>query len=116
LGPQDFVNDVALVFANGITFNREGRDEGEPLSCAYFDASKHLLRYARWLSLEYLDKYLAQDEHTDAPTADDGLVTTWKLTTANKKLARDEMETIALKSPMDVSFCLCASFCYHNSQ
>ena len=100
LGPQDFVNDVALVFANGITFNREGRDEGEPLSCAYFDASKHLLRYARWLSLEYLDKYLAQDEHTDAPTADDGLVTTWKLTTANKKLARDEMETIALKSPM----------------
>jgi len=103
LGPQDFVNDVALVFANGITFNREGRDEGEPLSCAYFDASKHLLRYARWLSLEYLDKYLAQDEHTDVPTPDDGLVTTWKLTTANKKLARDEMETIALKSQMDIS-------------
>lgn len=106
LGPQDFVKDVALVFANAITFNRAGRDEGEPMSCAYFDASKHLLRYTRWLSLENLAQYLAEDEHTDPPTTDDALVTTWKLTTANRKLARNEMEGIALKTPLDVSTCI----------
>ena len=29
--PEDFVNDVALVFANAIRFNKEGRDLGDPL-------------------------------------------------------------------------------------
>lgn len=103
LSAQEFVNDVALVFVNAITFNRDGHDEGDPTSCAYFDASKHLMIYTRWLSLEYLSKFLANDEHVDPPIGKDELVTGWKLTTGNRKVAREEMEKIALKTPMDVS-------------
>ena len=103
LSAQEFVNDVALVFANAIIFNHDGHDEGDPTSCAYFDASRHLLRYTRWLSIEYLSDFLANDAHVDPPTGKDELVTSWKLTTGNRKVAREEMENIALKTPMDVS-------------
>ena len=100
--PKYFVDDVALVFANAITFNREGHDEGEPLSCAYFDASRHLLRYTRWLSLEYLSPYLLDEDHTDPPT-DEGLVTTWQITKANKKLSEEEMKSIVMNLSLEKS-------------
>ena len=103
LSAQEFVNDVALVFANAIIFNYDGHEEGDPTSCAYFDASKDLLRYTRWLSMEYLFEFLANDAHVDLPTGKDELVTSWKLTTGNRKVAREEMEKIALETPMDVS-------------
>jgi len=100
--PKDFVDDVALVFANAITFNRAGHDEGEPLSCAYFDASRHLLRYTRWLSLEYLNPYLEDKGDADPPT-DEGLVTTWSLNKKNKEFAKEEMTDIAMKLLIDKS-------------
>lgn len=100
--PKNFVDDIALVFANAITFNRAGHDEGEPLSCAYFDASRHLLRYTRWLSLEYLNPYLTDSDESDPPT-DEGLVTTWALTKGNKTLAREEMNEIAMRKGIEKS-------------
>lgn len=101
LGAQEFVDDIGLIFTNAMTFNRPARDEGDPTSCAYYDASKHLLRYARWLSLEYLADFLSEDAQSDPPN-EEGLVIKWSLTKANRKFAREEMEGIALKSPLEV--------------
>ena len=101
--PEDFVNDVALVFSNAITFNKEGRDLGDPLPCAYYDASKHLLRYCRWLSFELLSEYVEESSHEDEPE-DGGLpLSSWKLTTGNKKKAREEMERIVLNEVIEKS-------------
>jgi hypothetical protein len=101
--PEDFVNDVAIVFANAIKFNKDGRDVGDPLSCAYYDASIHLLRYIRWLSLELLSENVKVSEHVDEPE-DDGLpLISWELSTGNKKKAREEMEAIVLKEPIEKS-------------
>jgi hypothetical protein len=94
--PEDFVNDVALVFVNAIRFNRDGRDIGDPLSCAYYDASIHLLRYCRWLSLELLSEHVLDSEHVDDSEEEGMPLTSWKLTTGNKKVAREEMEKIVL--------------------
>ncbi|KAG7345526.1 bromodomain containing protein [Nitzschia inconspicua] len=101
--PEDFVADVALVFTNSITFNKEGRDVGDPLSCAYYEASIHLLKYARWLSLESLSEYLQDSDHVDEPEADGLPVSSWKLTRGNKQRARKEMEDIVLKEPIEKS-------------
>lgn len=102
--PEDFVNDLALVFSNAIIFNKDGRDIGDPLSCAYYDASIHLLRYCRWLSLELLSDYVEESDYVDEPGEDPGMpLTSWKLTTGNRKKAREEMESIVLKEPIERS-------------
>ena len=71
-GPEDFIQDIALVFANAVRFNKDGKDIGDPLSCAYYDASVHLLRYSRWLSLELLSAYVEDTDQFDA-NGPDGL-------------------------------------------
>jgi hypothetical protein len=101
--PDDFVQDVALVFANAIRFNKDGRDIGDPLSCAYYDASVHLLRYSRWLSLELLSSHLDRSEYTDDSGANGLPPFSWRLTEGNRKLARREMEHIVLKESIEKS-------------
>ncbi|KAL3921486.1 MAG: hypothetical protein SGILL_002724 [Bacillariaceae sp.] len=101
--PEDFVNDVALVFSNAIIFNKDGRDIADPLSCAYYDASVHLLKYTRWLSLESLSDYVTESDHVDEPQTMGLPVSSWKLTEGNKRKARGEMESIVLKEPIEKS-------------
>lgn len=103
--PEDFVQDVALVFSNAITFNKDGRDVGDPLSCAYFDASIHLLRYSRWLSLELLSNHVADTNEVDEDTGGDDKLPplSWRLTEGNRKKAREEMERLVLNEPIDKS-------------
>jgi hypothetical protein len=102
--PEDFISDVALVFSNAIKFNKDGRDIGDPLSCAYYDASIHLLRYSRWLSLELLSEYVVDSEHVDEEGEHDVIpLSSWKLTDGNMKKAREEMEAIVLKEPIEKS-------------
>mmetsp|Transcript_20704 Transcript_20704/g.50839 ORF Transcript_20704/g.50839 Transcript_20704/m.50839 type:complete len:1283 (-) Transcript_20704:46-3894(-) len=101
--PEEFVSDVALVFANAIRFNKDGRDVGDPLSCAYYDASKHLLRYCRWLSLELLAEYVQDSDHVDEVEDGDLPVFSWKLTTGNAKRSREEMEAIVLNEVIEKS-------------
>lgn len=98
---QDFVDDIALVFANAITFNKSGRDEGDHLSIAYYDASIYLLKYTRWLSLEHFQTYLTDDPHTDNPLPDGLPPTNWKLSHANRLKARDEMENMVVAEQID---------------
>jgi len=100
---EDFVQDVALVFSNAIIFNREGREIGDPLSCAYFDASVHLLKYSRWLSQDLLlqwgspkSEYVDESENKLPPFS-------WKLTGGNAKKARQEMEALVLNEPLEKS-------------
>ena len=91
------------MFTNAIRFNRDGRDIGDPLSCAYYDASVHLLKYSRWLSMEVLSDYINDSDHID-PDRDDGLPPfAWSLTAGNRKKARDEMEGLVLKEQIDIS-------------
>ena len=99
--PEDFVNDVALVFANAISFNKDGRDVGDPLSCAYHDASIHLLKYARWLSLELLSDYVVDSDHVDEPEEEGMPVKPWKFTQGNVQKGRSEMEAIVLNEPLE---------------
>jgi hypothetical protein len=102
--PEDFVNDLALVFTNAIAFNKDGRDVGDPLSCAYYDASIHLLRYCRWLSLELLPEHVDINDHFDEPEDSSALpLSSWKLTTGNRIKAREEMQAIVLKEPIEKS-------------
>lgn len=101
--PEDFVNDVALVFANAICFNKDARDLGDPLPSAYYDASVHLLKYTRGLSLEILSDYFQDDDHVDEPE-DDGLpLKSWRLTLGNQKMSRIEMEKIVFNELIDKS-------------
>lgn len=103
-GPEDFVADVALVFANAVRFNKDGRDVGDPLSCAYYDASVHLLRYSRWLSMEILSLYIdTTSEHVDEPGADGLPPFSWKLTAGNRARSREEMEKIVMNEPLEKS-------------
>jgi len=99
--PEDFVNDVALVFANAISFNKDGRDVGDPLSCAYHDASIHLLKYTRWLSLDLLSDYVVDSDHVDEPEEEGMPVKPWKFTQGNVKKGRSEMEAIVLNEPLE---------------
>jgi Bromodomain len=103
---DDFVQDVSLVFSNAITFNKDGRDVGDPLSCAYYDASIHLLRYSRWLSLELLANETADIEAVDEEDGEgeDKLPPlSWKLTTGNRNKAREEMESLVMNEPIEKS-------------
>jgi Bromodomain len=102
-GPEDFIQDVALVFANAIRFNKDGKDIGDPLSCAYYDASVHLLKYSRWLSLELLSNYVEESDHKDEPGSDGLPPFSWKLTAGNRELAREEVENIVLIEPIEKS-------------
>ena len=97
------MNDVALVFSNAIKFNRDGRDIGDPLSCAYYDASIHLLKYSRWLSLELLSEHIEDIDEVDEPEEDGLPLSSWKLTSGNRKKARDEMEAIVMNEPIEKS-------------
>eukprot|EP00586_Coscinodiscus_wailesii_P006030 CAMPEP_0172489522 /NCGR_PEP_ID=MMETSP1066-20121228/19577_1 /TAXON_ID=671091 /ORGANISM="Coscinodiscus wailesii, Strain CCMP2513" /LENGTH=1702 /DNA_ID=CAMNT_0013257455 /DNA_START=188 /DNA_END=5296 /DNA_ORIENTATION=+ len=107
--PEQVVSDVALVFLNAITFNQAGHDEGEPLSCSYFDAARHLLRYTRWLSLEYLASCFNKSEKNHGSDAtisseiENGMVKHWDLNKKNREESRREMEKIVLKQPMEKS-------------
>ena len=102
-GPEDFIADIALVFANAVLFNKDGRDIGDPLSCAYYDASVHLLRYSRWLSLEQLLQYAHNSDEIDEDGPDGLPPFVWKLTQGNKKRAREEMEKLVLNEPIEKS-------------
>ena len=102
-GPEDFIQDIALVFANAIRFNKDGKDVGDPLSCAYYDASVHLLKYSRWLSLDLLSTYVEESDHMDEPTSDGLPPFSWKLTTGNRLLARKEVEDFVLNEPIEKS-------------
>lgn len=102
-GPEEFVEDIALVFANAIQFNKDGRDIGDPLSCAYYDASVHLLRYSRWMSMELLSKYVVEDDYVDDAGPDGLPPLAWKLTTGNRKKAREEMSQLVLSEPIEKS-------------
>lgn len=102
--PEDFIQDIALVFANAVRFNKDGRDIGDPLSCAYYDASVHLLRYSRWLSLELLQAHIDETSEYVDDVGPDGLPpSSWKLTAGNRRKARDEMEALVMKEPIEKS-------------
>jgi len=101
--PQEFVDDIALVFSNAISFNQAGHETGDLISCSYFDAAKHLLRYSRWLSLDYLSAFLVDDSDTCSSLEKEGADTGWKLTTSNRKASREEMENIVLTHPIEQS-------------
>jgi len=101
-GPQEFIDDIARVFANAVTFNKSGHEQGDPTSCAYFDASRHLLRYTRWLSLETLSHFLWDDSHSEG--ADQvGPIPQWALSHSNRKDAQKEMDEIIMKQIIDKS-------------
>lgn len=102
-GPEDFLQDVALCFTNAIRFNKDGRDLGDPLSCAYYDASVHLLKYSRWLSLELLSNRIAPaSEHIKDESSPDGLPPfQWRLTEGNSRMARQEQESIVLNEQIE---------------
>jgi hypothetical protein len=100
--PQDFVDDIALVFMNAVTFNEAGHQEGDPTSCAYYDASRHLLRYSRWLSLDTLSDYLFDDTGMEGAQVK-GPVPQWKLSISNHKDALEEMEEIVMNHFIDKS-------------
>jgi len=102
-GPQEMVDDVALVFSNAIVFNKSGKDTGDLLSSAYYDASVQLLRYSRWLSLEVLSPFFGQDAPAESPPEGEQTLLSWKLTASNKKAAREEMESIVLSEYIDKS-------------
>lgn len=96
---DDFVSDIALVFSNAIEFNTDGHDEGEPMSCAYYEAATHLLKYSRWLSLELLESCLT--DCTKSPVVERGSAPHWKLTKRNAQMARKEMEETVFNELFD---------------
>jgi len=98
---DDFISDIALIFSNAITFNREGHELGEPMSCAYHEASTHLLKYIRWLSLDILQPCFT--EYSDGPIVESGSAPSWKLSTRNRDLARKEMEAIVYQELIDTT-------------
>ena len=100
---EDFVNDIALVFANAIKFNKDGKDIGDPLSCAYYDASIHLLKYTRWLSLELLHDHFTDSAEVDEPEEDGLPLKSWKLTKGNQQKSREEMEKFVLDELIEKS-------------
>lgn len=97
----EFISDIALVFSNAITFNKEGHDVGEPMSCAYHEASTHLLKYIRWLSLDLLQSCFT--DSVDDPVVESGSVPSWILSTRNRDLARKEMESIVFNELVDIT-------------
>jgi hypothetical protein len=100
--PQEITDDVALVFSNAVTFNKAGYEAGESLSCAYYDASRHLLRYSRWLSLDIFEPYLIDDMH-DEGAKQIGPIPSWKLRRSYWKDAKEEMEEIVFNQAIELS-------------
>jgi hypothetical protein len=98
---EEFISDIALVFSNAIAFNKEGHDVGEPMSCAYHEASTHLLKYIRWLSLDLLQSCVT--DCSDGPVIESGSAPSWKLSTRNRELARKEMESIVFDELIDAT-------------
>jgi len=96
---DEFVSDIALIFSNAIAFNKEGRDVGEAMSCAYHEVGTHLLKYTRWLSLELLQPCLSTC--SDGPVVESGSASSWKLTVQNRAMARKEMELIVFSEHLD---------------
>ena len=96
---EEFIADLALVFSNAITFNKDGASVGEPMSCAYYEASTHLLKYIRWLSLEHIESCLTNT--SDGPVVESGSAPSWKLTMRNQEMARREMQNIVFNELMD---------------
>jgi hypothetical protein len=88
-----------LTFANARTFNRDGYEEGEPMSCAYYEASEHLLKYARWLSLESINSSIK--DSPNSAVVERGVAAEWKLTTRNKEMARKELEDIVFNEHLE---------------
>lgn len=95
---SQFVSDIALIFSNALTFNKDGYEVGEPMSCAYYDASTHLLKYSRWLSLEILASSLSDSANCAIV---DGCAREWSLTDKNRSKARAEMEDIVFNEFID---------------
>lgn len=91
------------MFSNAISFNQAGHDEGDPMSCAYFEASQHLLFYTRMLSLEHLSGFLVEASGTDLVHIQQGAYSGWKLTKEFKKAAKQEMESLVLNIQMEKS-------------
>ena len=87
-----------MIFSNALTFNKDGYEVGEPMSCAYYDASTHLLKYSRWLSLEILASYLSDTANCAVV---DGCAREWSLTDQNRSKARAEMEDIVFNEFID---------------
>jgi len=99
---EEFVSDIALVFSNAIAFNKDGHDVGEPMSCAYYEASTHLLKYIRWLSLELLQSFLVDNsDKKKSSVVESGPASHWKLTIRNRQMARKEMELIVFNELLD---------------
>lgn len=96
---EEFVNDIALIFTNAISFNQTGHDIGEPTSCAYYEVSTHLLKYSRWLSLEVLQTHLI--DSPSSPVVEKGSASTWKMTIQNREMARKEMENIVFNENIE---------------
>ena len=71
---------------------------GEALSCAYYEASTHLLKYSRWLSLEVLQSYLVDSAGS---VVVDGCAAEWDLTIQNREVARKEMQDIVFNECVD---------------
>jgi len=96
---EEFISDISLVFSNAIEFNKDGHEIGEPMSCAYYEAATHLLKYSRWLSLEVLESCIT--DCTDSPVVERGSAPNWKLTKRNVKIARKEMEETVFNELID---------------
>jgi hypothetical protein len=96
---EEFISDISLVFSNAIEFNKDGHEIGEPMSCAYYEAATHLLKYSRWLSLEVLESCII--DCTDSPIVERGSAANWKLTKRNAEMARKEMEQTVFNELID---------------
>jgi len=96
---EEFITDISLVFSNAIEFNKDGHEIGEPMSCAYYEAATHLLKYSRWLSLEVLESCIV--DCTDSPIVERGAASNWKLTKRNAEMARKEMEQTVFNELID---------------
>jgi len=96
---EEFISDISLVFSNAIEFNKDGHEIGEPMSCAYYEAATHLLKYSRWLSLEVLESCII--DCTDSPIVERGSAPNWKLTKRNAEMARKEMEQTVFNELID---------------
>jgi len=96
---EEFIADIALVFSNAIAFNKDGNDVGDQLSCAYYEASTHLLKYVRWLSLDVLKTSLV--DCLNSPVVESGSASSWKLTIRNRDMSRKELEQVVFNELME---------------
>jgi hypothetical protein len=67
------------------------------------DASVHLLRFSRWLSLELCISYIDASVHVNQGGTDGLSPQSWGLTIGNRTMAREEMENLVLDEPIEKS-------------